>query len=57
MSPNGASRPASPLRRAMRERLFAWMYTGPLGHLYGALGDIAAAWAHYAADRFRKRRA
>jgi hypothetical protein len=45
-----------PLRRRPGERLAAWLYTGPLGHLYGTVADVTAAWTRYAADRLRARR-
>jgi len=44
-----------PLRRDPAERLVAWVYTGPLGHLYSTLADIAAAWSRWAASRGRER--
>jgi hypothetical protein len=33
----------------------AWLYTGPLGHLYGVLADIGAMWVRYTARRLRAR--
>ena len=36
-------------------RLAAWIYTGPLGHLYGTSADIAAAWARWGAGLARER--
>jgi hypothetical protein len=41
--------------RGPREQLTAWLVTGPLGHLYGALADIAVAWTRWAASRVRTR--
>jgi hypothetical protein len=31
------------------------MYTGPLGHLWSAVADIAALWLRFAARRLRMR--
>jgi hypothetical protein len=42
-------------RRAPAERLWAWLYTGPLGHLYGIVADIAVLWLRYARVRLRAR--
>ncbi|HEX8743770.1 MAG TPA: hypothetical protein VF712_11600 [Thermoleophilaceae bacterium] len=36
-------------------RLAAWIYTGPAGHLWSTLGDIAVLWARWAAGRARAR--
>jgi hypothetical protein len=30
------------------QRIVAWMYTGPAGHLYGGVADWAALLARYA---------
>jgi hypothetical protein len=30
-----------------RDRLAAWLVTGPLGHLWSATADIAELWARY----------
>jgi hypothetical protein len=38
---------STPLRRGPAERLAAWIYTGPLGHLYGASADIASLWVRW----------
>ena len=46
---------AAPIRRGPLERALAWLYTGPLGHLYGAVADIAAMWARWSARRLRER--
>jgi hypothetical protein len=43
------------LRRGPPERLAAWLYTGPLGHFYGVVADIAELWTRYAAGRMRAR--
>lgn len=48
-------RSSSPARRDSLERLAAWLYTGPLGHLYGVLADIAEMGARYGARRLRER--
>ena len=41
--------------RAVRpgERFLAWIYTGPLGHLYGAVADVTQLWLAYLASRIR----
>jgi hypothetical protein len=44
-----------PLARTLPERLVAWLYTGPLGHLYGAVADIAVLWLRWALGRARER--
>jgi hypothetical protein len=38
-----------------RDRFAAWIVTGPLGHLWSALADIAVAWVRYAWARLRGR--
>jgi hypothetical protein len=43
------------LHRGLGERALAWLYTGPLGHLYGVLADIGAMWVRYTASRVRAR--
>jgi hypothetical protein len=43
------------LRRGPLERALAWLYTGPLGHLYGVLADIGGMWVRYTAARVRAR--
>lgn len=48
-------RSRSTVSRAPAERALAWLYTGPLGHLYGVLADVTVLWARYAASRLRKR--
>ena len=45
----------STFSRAPAERALAWLYTGPPGHLYGVLADVAVLWARYAASRLRER--
>jgi hypothetical protein len=39
----------------MRERLVAWYYTGPLGHLVAGVADWAQLLVSYAAARRRAR--
>jgi len=43
------------IRRGPRERLSAWLVTGPLGHLYGTLADIVLLWTRWGASRVRAR--
>jgi hypothetical protein len=43
------------VRRPAGERALAWLYTGPLGHLYGTLADIAVLWARWVAHSARAR--
>jgi hypothetical protein len=43
------------LGRRPGERVLAWLYTGPLGHLYGVLADIGGMWVRYTAGRVRAR--
>jgi hypothetical protein len=43
------------LRRDPLERLWAWLYTGPLGHLYGIVADISLMWVRYGALLARRR--
>jgi hypothetical protein len=44
-----------------QRRVAAWIYTGPLGHLYATTADIAVAWARWGrtelSARLRARRA
>ena len=37
------------------ERLLAWVYTGPLGHLYGTLADVMQLWVGYLGSLVRHR--
>jgi hypothetical protein len=32
----------------------AWIYTGPLGHLYGTLADVTQLWILFLASRIRR---
>jgi hypothetical protein len=43
------------IHRSARERVTAWLVTGPLGHLYGTLADITLLWTRWAASRVRAR--
>jgi hypothetical protein len=45
----------APFRRSPPERLQAWLVTGPLGHLWSVLADIAILLVRYAAGRLRRR--
>jgi hypothetical protein len=45
------------IRRDPAERAQAWLVTGPLGHLWSALADVAVLLARYAVARVRGRRA
>jgi hypothetical protein len=40
---------------APHRRLIAWIYTGPLGHLYGTSADIVDAWVRWGAAETRAR--
>jgi hypothetical protein len=46
-----------PVRRDPAERALAWLYTGPLGHLWAVVADVAVLWARYAYARVRARAA
>jgi hypothetical protein len=39
--------------RPTAEKLQAWIVTGPLGHLWSALADMAVIWVRYLAHRVR----
>ncbi|MET0206844.1 MAG: hypothetical protein ABW228_06670 [Thermoleophilaceae bacterium] len=43
------------LRRDPVERAQAWLVTGPLGHLWSVLADVAVALARYGFSRLRRR--
>jgi hypothetical protein len=43
-----------PVRRPAAEKLRAWIVTGPIGHLWSALADMALIWARYLARRARR---
>jgi hypothetical protein len=38
-----------------RSTLLAWLYTGPLGHLYGTTADIVGLWTRWGLRQFRDR--
>jgi hypothetical protein len=38
-----------------RERFLAWIYTGPVGHLYGTVADITELWILYLMSLVRRR--
>ena len=38
-----------------RDRFLAWIYTGPVGHLYGTLADVTQLWILYLASLARRR--
>jgi hypothetical protein len=40
---------------APAERLRAWAVTGPLGHLWSAVADVALLWARWLIARARGR--
>jgi hypothetical protein len=42
-------------RRPAAEQLQAWIVTGPIGHLWSAMADIALIWARYLMNRARGR--
>jgi hypothetical protein len=47
----GVSTP--PISRPLPERLQAWLWTGPLGHLYGGVADLMLLLGRIAAARAR----
>jgi hypothetical protein len=42
------------LRRSRPERVQAWLVTGPLGHLWSVVADIAILFARYGLSRIRR---
>jgi len=42
-------------RLPLPTRVLAWVYTGPLGHLYGGLADWASLFGRLALARVRTR--
>jgi hypothetical protein len=38
-----------------RDRFLAWIYTGPVGHLYGTVADVSQLWIAYLTSRIRRR--
>jgi hypothetical protein len=49
------AQPSPVFRRSAGERLVAWLYTGPLGHLWSVVADISLAWARWARSAARAR--
>ena len=47
--------PASTVTRPPTERALAWLYTGPLGRLWGALADIGELWIKWMLARAQAR--
>ena len=45
----------APLNRPPGERALAWLYTGPLGHLWSALADLTVLWSRWVAGEARRR--
>jgi hypothetical protein len=43
------------IERRLPERALAWIVTGPLGHLYSVLADLAVFLAREVAARARRR--
>ena len=43
------------LTRPPAERALAWLYTGPLGRVWGTLADIAELWIKWMLARARAR--
>ena len=41
--------------RSPAERVLAWLYTGPLGHFWGAAADISEMWLRWMWSRARMR--
>ena len=41
------------VRLSPSTRVAAWLYTGPLGHLYGGVADWAALLSRYLLSRMR----
>ena len=47
--------PARAPVRPPAERALAWLYTGPLGRLWGTLADIAELWVRWGVHTARSR--
>jgi len=45
----------APLRRPRGERIVAWVYTGPAGHLWSAVADLTVLWVRWIWAEARKR--
>jgi hypothetical protein len=43
------------VRRPPAERALAWIYTGPLGHLWSVAADISLMWLRWTGMRLRAR--
>jgi hypothetical protein len=43
------------LDRPFGERAQAWLYTGPIGHLWSAVADLTVLWARWIAGEARRR--
>jgi hypothetical protein len=43
------------LRRGPRERLQAWLVTGPVGHFWSAAADVVVLWTRWQIARARGR--
>jgi hypothetical protein len=43
------------MRRGLAERLEAWLVTGPLGHLWSVVADLAILWVRYGVAKLRGR--
>jgi len=37
------------------DRFLAWIYTGPVGHLYGTVADVIQLWILFLASLVRRR--
>ena len=48
------ARPTAGIRRGPRERLAAWVVTGPLGHFWSAAADITVLWVRYGLSLLRR---
>jgi hypothetical protein len=49
------SSPVPSIHRAAPERLVAWLFTGPLGHLWSVSADVVLLWSRYTLARLRGR--
>jgi hypothetical protein len=47
--------PPSTVHRGLAERAAAWVITGPLGHLYSAVADLAVFFVRSVIGRARRR--
>ena len=46
--------PAERPRRTRAERLAAWLYTGPVGHLWSVMADVVVLWVRYGLFKVRR---